>query len=217
MVSTIVFADRNEHIIFSKEISTDTKNTSNLYIYIIQQLKDKYPDIRLQGNKTLLFITKIQLRKIVAKIQDSVEGNFLRLDFVSKKSNVKQFFNSILNKKLFGVRMTSVTILIALLSILSVLITVYWQNALALLLVGISSVVLSVLAVIFYNPLTKLFSYVQSNRYKAILEIANEIEKIIHDYSNQEASLRKCWNCFKEVRSEQDVCDNCNKSLIDRH
>ena len=217
MVSTIVFASQNEQIIFSKEINTDIKNTANLFIHIIQQLKDKYPDIRLQENKTLLFITKIQLRKIVVKIQDSVEGNFLKLDFVSKKSRVKQFFNSLLNKRLFGVRMASGTILIALLSGLSVLIIVFWQNALALLLVGISSVVLSVLAVIFYNPLTKLFSYAQSNRYKAILEITNEIEKIIHDYSNQKTSLKKCWNCFKEVRSEQDVCDNCNKSLIDRH
>ncbi len=216
MVSTIVFAVQHEHITFSKDISTDIKNTSNLFMHIIKQLKYKYPDIRLQENKTLLFITKIQLQKVVVRIQDSVEGNFLKLDFISKNSSVKQFFNSLLNKRLFGVRMASVTILIALLSVLIVLITVYWQNAQALLLVGISSVVLAVLAVIFHNPLTKLFSYAKSNRYKAMLEIANEIEKIIHDYSKQETSLKRCWNCFKEVHLEQDYCENCNKSLTDR-
>ncbi len=217
MVSKIVFASQNEHILFSKNISTDIKNTSNLFTHIILQLKDKFPNIQLQENKILSFITKIQLRKIVVEIQDSEEGNFIKLDFVSKKEGVKQFFKSFTNKRLFGVRMGSIIILIALLSVLSVLIAAYWQNALALLLVGISSVVLAVIAVIFYDPLSKVFSYAQSNRYKAILEIADEIEKIINDYSNQETASKKCWNCFNKVRVEQDYCENCNEKLIDRH
>ena len=113
--------------------------------------------------------------------------------------------------------MGSVTILIALLSILSVLITVFRQNALALLIVGISSVVVSVLAVIFYNPLTKIFSYTQSKKLKTILEITNRIEKLIYSYPNQETSLKKCWNCFNEVRLEHDICEICKSSLVDRH
>lgn len=217
MVSIINFTSEIEHIIFSKDISTDIKNTSNLFTYIIHKLKDKYPDIRLQENTTIVFNTKIQQRKFLVEIQDSVKGNFLKLDFTSKNSRFKQFFNSLSNKRLFGVRMGSVTILVALLSVLSVLITIFWQNALALLIVGISSVVLAVLAVIFYNPLTKMFSYTQSKRHNAILEIANRIEKLIYDYPNHETSLKKCWNCFKEVRLEQDICENCKKSLVDRH
>ena len=217
MVSIINFTSEIEHIIFSKDISTDIKNTSNLFTYIIHKLKDKYPDIRLQENTTIVFNTKIQQRKFLVEIQDSVKGNFLKLDFTSKNSRFKQFFNSLSNKRLFGVRMGSVTILVALLSVLSVLITIFWQNALALLIVGISSVVLAVLAVIFYNPLTKMFSYTQSKRHNAILEIANRIEKLIYDYPNHETSLKKCWNCFYEVRLEQDICENCKKSLVDRH
>ncbi|MCK4896775.1 MAG: hypothetical protein KAS47_08200 [Candidatus Heimdallarchaeota archaeon] len=216
-MSIINFTSEIEHIIFSKDISTDIKNTSNLFTYIIHKLKDKYPDIRLQENTTIVFNTKIQQRKFLVEIQDSVKGNFLKLDFTSKNSRFKQFFNSLSNKRLFGVRMGSVTILVALLSVLSVLITIFWQNALALLIVGISSVVLAVLAVIFYNPLTKMFSYTQSKRHNAILEIANRIEKLIYDYPNHETSLKKCWNCFKEVRLEQDICENCKKSLVDRH
>ncbi len=217
MVSIIDFTNKVEHIIFSKNISTDIKNTSNLFTYIIQELKEKYPDIRIQENKTIVFITKIQLRKFLVEIQDSEKGNLLKLDFTSKNSILKQFFNSVSNKRLFGVRMSSVTILVALLSALSVLITILWQNALALLIVGISSVVLAVLAVVFYNPLTKILSYTQSKRLKIIHDIANRIEKLIYDYPNQETSLKKCWNCFNEVRLEQDVCENCKKSLVDRH
>lgn len=217
MVSKTVFASQNKRILFSKNISTDIKNTSNLFSHIILQLKDKYPNIQLQENKVLTFITKIQLRKIVVEIQDSVEGNFIKLDIVPKEEGVKQFFKSFTSRRILGVRMGSIIILIALLCVLSVLIAIYWQNALALLLVGISSVVLAVIAVILYGPLSKVFSYAQSNRHKAILEIADEIERIIYDYSNQETALKKCWNCFKEVSSEQDYCKNCNEKLIDRH
>jgi len=216
-VSIIDFTKQNECIIFSKDISTDVKNTSNLFTYIIQQLKDKYPNIRLQENKTLAFTTKIQLCLILVEIQNSVEGNFLKLDFSSKKSRIKQFFSSLSNKRLFGVRISSIIILVALLCVLCILIAVFWQNAQALLIVGISSVVLAALSVIFYNPLTKIFSFKQSKRNKAILEITNKIEKIIHDYPNQETVLKKCWNCFKEVRLEQDICEKCKKSLVDKY
>ena len=217
MVSIIDFTNKIEYIIFSKNISTEVKNTTNLFTYIIQKLKEKYPDIRIQENITIVFFTKILLRKFLVEIQDSVEGNFLRLDFTSKNSRLRKFFNSVSNKRLFGVRMDSVIILVALLSVLSVLITVFWQNALALLIVGISSVVLAVLALIFYKPITKIFSYTQSKRYKTILDIANGIEKLIYEYPHQETSLKKCWNCFNEVSLEQDICENCKKSLVHRH
>lgn len=217
MVSIIDFTYQNEHSIFSKDISTDIKNTSNLFLYIIQQLKDKYPDIKLQENKTIVFITKIQTQKIYVEIQDSGKGNFLKLDFTSKKSRFKQIFNSLLNNRVLGVKMGAVAILVTLLSLLSALIIVFRQNALALLIVGISSVVLAILAVIFYNPLAKEFTSTKSKRLKTILEIANKIEKLIYDYPNQKTSLKKCWNCFNEVRLEQDICENCKKRLIDRH
>lgn len=217
MVSIIDFTYQNEHSIFSKDISTDIKNTSNLFLYIIQQLKDKYPDIKLQENKTIVFITKIQTQKIYVEIQDSGKGNFLKLDFTSKKSRFKQIFNSLLNNRVLGVKMGAVAILVTLLSLLSALIIVFRQNALALLIVGISSVVLAILAVIFYNPLAKEFTSTKSKRLKTILEIANKIEKLIYDYPNQKTSLKKCWNCFNEVRLEQDICENCKKRLIDRY
>ena len=217
MVSIIGFTDQDEYIVFSKNISTNIKNTSNLFIYIIQKMEEKYPDIRLNDSNIIMFNTKIHLWKFLVEIQDSVKGNFLKLDFTSKNPKFKQFFNSLSNKRMFGVKMGSVTILVALLSVLSILIAVFWQNALALLIVGISSVFLAVLAVIFYNPLAKIFSYTQSKRQKAMLEIANRIEELISNYSNQETSLKKCWNCFNEVRLEQDICENCKVSLVDRH
>lgn len=217
MVSIIDFTNQNEYIIFSKDISTYIKNTSNLFTYIIQQLKDEYPNIRLQENKTVAFTTKIQLCLILVEIQDSVEGNFLKLNFTSKKSRFKQFFSSLSDKRLFGVRISSIIILVALLCALSVLITAFWQNTQALLIIGVSSVVLAVLAVIFYNPLTKIFSFAQFKRNKTIHEITNKIEKVIYDYPKQETALKKCWNCFKEVRLEQDLCEKCKKSLVDRH
>jgi len=217
MVSIIDFTNKNKFSIFSKNISTDIKNTLNLFTYIIQQLKNKYPNIGLQENKILSFTTKIQLCVILVEIQGSVEGNFLKLDFTSKKSRFKQFFSSYSNKRLFGVKISSTIILLALLCVLGVLITVFWQNAQALLIIGISSVILAVLAVIFYNPLVKIFSFAQSKRNKVILEITDKIDKIIVDYSNQKTVSKKCWNCFKEVHLEQDVCEKCKKSLVDRH
>ncbi len=217
MVSIINFTNKDECIIFSKDINTDIKNTLNLFKYIIQQLKDKYPNIGLQENKTLSFTTKIQLRLILVEIQGSVEGNFLKLDFTSKRSRFKQFFNSLSNKRMFGVKISSTIILAALLCILSVLITVFWQNAQALLIIGISSVILAVLAVIFYNPLVKIFSFAKSKRNKAILAITDKIDKIIFEYPDQKTVSKKCWNCFKEVHLEQDICEKCKKSLVDRH
>ncbi len=217
MVSIINFTNKNKCIIFSKDINTDIKNTSNLFKYIVQQLKDEYPNIGLQENNTLSFATKIQLRLVLVEIQGSDKGNFLKLDFTSKRSRFKQFFNSLSNKRLFGVKVSSTIILAVLLCLLSVLITVFWQNSQALLIIGISSITLAVLAVIFYNPLVKIFSFAQSKRNKAILEITDKIDKTIFDYSDQETVSKKCWNCFKEVHLEQDICEKCKKSLVDRH
>jgi hypothetical protein len=217
MVSIIDFTNKDKCIIFSKDINTDIKNTSNLFKYIIQQLKDEYPNIGLQENNILSFTTRIQQWLVLVEIQCSVKGNFFNLDFTSKRSRFKQFFNSLTNKQLFGVKISSTIILAVLLCVLSVLITVFWQNAQALLIIGISSVILAVLAVIFYNPLVKIFSFALSRRNKAILEIADKIDKIIFDYPNQETVSKKCWNCFKEVHLKQDICEKCKKSLVDRH
>lgn len=217
MVSIIDFTNKDKCIIFSKDINTDIKNTSNLFKYIIQQLKDEYPNIGLQENNILSFTTRIQQWLVLVEIQCSVKGNFFNLDFTSKRSRFKQFFNSLTNKQLFGVKISSTIILTVLLCVLSVLITVFWQNAQALLIIGISSVILAVLAVIFYNPLVKIFSFALSRRNKAILEIADKIDKIIFDYPNQETVSKKCWNCFKEVHLKQDICEKCKKSLVDRY
>ncbi len=217
MVSIIDFTNKDKCIIFSKDIDTDIKNTSNLFKYIIQQLKDEYPNIGLQENNILSFTTRMQQRLVLVEIQCSVKGNFLNLEITSKRSRFKQFFNSLSNKRLFGVKISSTIILAVLLCVLSVLITVFWQNAQALLITGISSVILAVLAVIFYNPLVKIFSFALSRRNRAILEIADKIDKIIIDYPNQETVSKKCWNCFKEVHLEQDICEKCKKSLVDRY
>ena len=217
MVIIIDFTSQSEQILFSKNIGTDVKNTSNLFTHIIQQLKDKYSDIKLQNSNSIIFNTTIQLKKIFVEIKDSTEGNFLKLDFTSKKSRFKQYFYSLSRKQLFGVRLSSVTILIAIISVLSVLVTVFWQNTQALLIVGIASLVLAVLAVVFYNPLLKIFSCIQSKRYKALLEISNVIEKLISDYPNQKTVIRRCWSCFNEVSLSQNICENCKKSLVDKH
>ncbi|MBY9001550.1 MAG: hypothetical protein KGD64_11575 [Candidatus Heimdallarchaeota archaeon] len=209
-MSIIDFQNQDENIVYSKEINTHIKETSDFFTYLSDKLMEKYPIVIVEDN-FIKFITRINRKKIFVEIHDSIENNSIGISFILKSNKLKKIRDELVNKRTLGVKNSFWLLLISLLAIFATLISILHKNVLALQLLGIFSVSLAFLSIIIYYSFAKLFSNSEKVKMDKIAELANLIELMIKNYSREKPTMKICWNCFSESSGEQDICKKCKK------
>ena len=212
MVCTIDIQTPNKNLVYSRELSTQIKNSSDLFEYISKKFEGRLFLVSARDN-CIEFSTRINRKKIFVEIYDSVDNNSITVNFVSKISKLKKFHNRLAKNRTFGVKNSFWIVLFSLLATFATLFFIFRESVQALQLLGNISLSIAGLALVMYFVVVKFISDSNKTRIKSITELSNLIESLVQNYEGEKLTSKICWNCFSETDPEQKICMNCKKKF----
>lgn len=205
---------------FSREIRSSVKNTLPLFKFLVEQLEEELIYIDKLNDTECAFITKINGKKTIIEVKDTVRENFLEISALNHRNKYLTGFHQWSNKQIFGLKY-SLWIVLAIIAIalVPVIISLAIQDNIseelqsALQISGIVLISTGGFIFIIYLIFSRISFGNYSKRFDNISEYLEKIVELISIYETETGSKKICWSCFKEIKTETPKCPHCGIDL----
>ena len=215
MVVIISNSTPKKDILASLEIDSNVKNLSALFDYIKHDLMEKNYKIEKISDSMLICKSGKFLKREIISIEDLVESNSIIIDMSSEIILIPERVRVWLNRRFLRLKNSVWLILFLIMSIIVPIIIVgyIFERFLMLRVFGIVLLCTAGASTILYTALNPLAVRRRIKQKNQASEMLYEIKALINDFSKKELSGKICWNCFSEIRNNEDVCPNCMVNL----
>jgi len=213
VVETIFEEEKRETITASKEIKSNVKDISSLFKYIASVLAEENLNVKEMNEKVLRLSKKEGFQKLEVFVKDIDEENLFSIEVHFSSFSFPDPIQYWMQKRTLRLKNSAWFLLILIVAILTPFVVLGILERYDITKLGIGLISSSVGAVILYFIINRFIPNRKVSQKSKAEVILKQVEKIISQFHYQEIPVRKCWNCFFELKENQTTCPQCKVSL----
>ena len=212
-MKTIINQEELKDILVSDELRCNIKDISMLFDYLKNEYEKKRYKVDQSDPKQLKISFRSGVGRINVSIEDLEENNILKLESSYSQTLVPYSLNKWMKKEFLGLKNSLWVILLLLTLVLVPFVVMSFFGSISLKIPGFVLIGIGVTAFIFYIVLSMIIAKQRDTRKNQALHIIKEIRKKISVYSLEKPHSKICWNCYAEIKKNEDTCPKCNVAL----
>jgi len=212
-VKTIINQEELKDILESDELRCNIKDISMLFNYLKNEYEKKGYKIEQCNPKQLKISFRSGLGRINVSIEDLEESNILKLEASYSQTLIPYSLNNWMKKEFLGLKNSLWIILLLLTLILTPFIVLSFFSSISLRIPGFVLIGIGAASFIFYIVLNIIISKQRNIRKNQAIHFVKEIGEKISVYSLEKPFGKICWNCYNEIKENENICPKCKVTL----
>ncbi len=212
-MKAIINQNEIRDILESDELRCNIKDISMLFDYLKEEYEKKGYKVDQSNPKQLTISFRSGLGRITVLVEDLEENNILNIESSYNQTLVPNSLNNWMKKEFLGLRNSLWLILLLLTLVLVPFIVLSFFSSISLripsfVLIGVGST-----AIVLYFILSIITTRERKTRKNQSVLFIKGLKEKISVYSLEKPSSKICWNCFYEIKKNEDKCPKCKADL----
>jgi hypothetical protein len=212
-VKAIINQDELRNVLESDELRCNIKDISILFDYLKEEYEEIGYKVDQSNSKQLKIYFRSGLGRITVSVEDLEENNILNIESSYNQTFVPSSLNNWMKKEFLGLRNSLWIILLLLTLVLVPFIVLSFFSSVSLRIPGFVLIGIGSATIVLYFILNMIVTRERKNRKNQAMQFIKGLKEKISIYSLEKPSSRICWNCFYEIKNNEDKCPKCKVEL----
>ena len=212
-MKAIINQEEIRDILESDELRCNIKDISMLFDYLKGEYEKQGYKVDHSNTKQLKIYFRSGLGRITVSVEDLEENNIINIESSYSQTLVPISLNNWMKKEFLGLRNSLWIILLILTLVLVPFIILSFFSSVSLRIPGFVLIGIGSTGIVLYFILNIIVTRERKTRKSQAILFIKGLKEKVSVYSLEKPSSKICWNCFYEIKKDDNKCPKCKADL----